>query len=175
MTNSEKKLKELDELIEGIDTAMFTTRRRDGHLVSRPMATQGRISEADLWFVTNIETHKDDEISYDPNVNCSYYNMKTREWVSVSGVARISKDRHLIKTLYKPDWKIWFGDEGGKKDGGPTDPRLALIFVDVDSVVYMKNDKSKPMILWEIIKSKVTGKAAEIGDTREITGAELMD
>lgn len=175
MPNSEKKLKELDELIEGIETAMFTTRRADGHLVSRPMATQGRISDADLWFVTNIETHKDDEIKFDPNVNCSYYNMKTREWVSVSGVARISRDRHLIKTLYKPDWKIWFGDEGGKKDGGPNDPRLALIFVDIDSVTYMKNDKPRPMILWEIIKSRITGKPADIADTREITGSELMD
>jgi general stress protein 26 len=175
MPNSQKKLKELDELIEGIETAMLTTRRPDGHLVSRPMATQGRISDADLWFVTSTETHKDDEIKFDPNVNCSYYNMKTREWVSVSGVARISKDRHLIKKLYKPDWKIWFGDEGGKKDGGPNDPRLALIFVDIDSVTYMKNDKPRPVILWEIIKARVTGKPAEIGDTREITGAELMD
>ena len=36
----EKKLTELYELIEGIEIAMFTTRRPDGHLVSRPMATQ---------------------------------------------------------------------------------------------------------------------------------------
>src|SRR5678816_2832944 len=104
MPNSQKKLKELDELIEGIETAMLTTRRPDGHLVSRPMANQPRIAEADLWFVTNIEDHKDNEIRHDPNVNCSYFNMKSREWVSVSGVARISKDRHLIRKLYKPDW-----------------------------------------------------------------------
>ena len=175
MPNSEKKLKEFDELIDGIEAAMLTTRRPDGHLVSRPMANQPRIPEADLWFVTNIDAHKDEEIQHDPNVNCSYYNMKSREWVSVSGVARISKDRSLIRKLYKPDWKFWFGDEGGKKDGGPDDPRLALILIDIDSVTYMKNDKPKPMILWEIIKSRVTGKAADIGETREITGAELMD
>ncbi len=175
MTTSEKKLEELDELIEGIETAMFTTRRPDGHLVSRPMSTQKRIAGADLWFVTNIDAHKDDEIKLDPHVNCAYYNSKTREWVSVSGVAHVSRDRHRIKTLYKPDWKIWFGDEGGKKDGGPEDPRIALIFVDADSVIYMKNDKPRPMILWEIIKARVTGRAAEIGEVREIGGAELMD
>ena len=33
-----KKLEDLYELIEGIEIAMFTTRRPDGHLVSRPMA-----------------------------------------------------------------------------------------------------------------------------------------
>jgi general stress protein 26 len=175
MPTTEKKLAELDELIRGIETTMFTTRRLDGRLVSRPMQTQGRIADADLWFVTNIEAHKDDEIKYDPHVNCAYYNNKTREWVSVSGVARVSRDRHRIKTLYKPDWKIWFGDEGGKKNGGPDDPRIALIFIDADSVIYMKNDKPRPMILWEIIKARVTGRPADIGEVREIGGAELMD
>lgn len=175
MTTSEKKLEELDELIEGIETAMFTTRRMDGRLVSRPMQTQGRIAEADLWFVTNIDAHKDDEIKADPHVNCAYYNNNTREWVSVSGVAHISRDRHRIKTLYKPEWKAWFPDEGGKKNGGPEDPRIALIFVDADSVTYMKNDKPRPMILWENLKARVTGRPADVGEVREIGGADLMD
>jgi general stress protein 26 len=35
-----KKLDDLYDLIEGIEIAMFTTRRPDGHLASRPMATQ---------------------------------------------------------------------------------------------------------------------------------------
>src|SRR5678816_406860 len=97
MPTTEKKLEELDALIDGIETAMFTTRRADGHLVSRPMATQKRIAGADLWFVTNTDTHKLDEIKLDPNVNCSYYNSRTREWVSVSGVAHVSRDRHKIR------------------------------------------------------------------------------
>ncbi len=175
MPTSQKKLEELDKLIEGIETAMFTTRRRDGHLVSRPMATQKRIKDADLWFVTNADDHKLDELAMDPNVNCSYYNMKSREWVSVSGVARISHDRHRIKSLYQPDWKVWFGDEGGAKDGGPDDPRITLIFVQADSVVYMKNDKPRPVILWEVLKGMVTGTPPDIGDVRHIGGGELAD
>jgi Uncharacterized stress protein (general stress protein 26) len=175
MTTAEKKLKELDELIEGIETAMFTTRRLDGHLVSRPMATQKRIAHADLWFVTNSETHKLDDLHLDPHVNCAYYNSKSREWVSVSGVARVSRDRHRIKTLYKPEWKVWFGDEGGKRNGGPDDPRIALIFVEADSVVYIKNDKPRPMILWEVVKAMVTGNPPDVGEVRQIGGAELMD
>lgn len=173
MNPSEKKLKDLDDLISGIETAMFTTRRTDGHLVSRPMATQGRIADADLWFVTNTDTHKVDEIEVDPNVNCAYY--KSGEWVSVSGRARVSKDRHRIKSLYKDKWKAWFPNEGGKKTGGPDDPRIALILVDVDSVTYMRNDKPRPVILWESIKARVTGHPPDIGDVKEIGGAELMD
>ncbi len=175
MTTTQKKLEELDRLIEGIETAMFTTRRHDGHLVSRPMATQKRIKDADLWFVTDIETNKLDELALDPHVCCSYYNNKTREWVSVSGVARTSRDRKRIKQLYQPDWKAYFGDEGGEKDGGPEDPRLTLIFVEADSVVYMKNDKPRPLILWEVLKGMVTGSAIEVGEIRHIGGGELAD
>ena len=44
-----KKLDELYGLIEGIEIAMFTTRRADGHLVSRPMATQTQAEGSDLY------------------------------------------------------------------------------------------------------------------------------
>ncbi|MDP9204119.1 MAG: pyridoxamine 5'-phosphate oxidase family protein, partial [Gemmatimonadota bacterium] len=85
-----KKIDELYELIEGIETAMFTTRSVSGQLISRPMATQERIEGADLWFVTDADTHKLDDLALDPHVNCAYFNNKTREWVSVSGLARVS-------------------------------------------------------------------------------------
>ena len=170
-----KKLDELYSLIEGIETAMFTTRRPNGQLVSRPMATQSRIQDADLWFVTDAETNKLDELALDPHVNCAYYNNKSREWVSVSGVARVSKNRTKIRQLYKEDWKVWFGDEGGDRDGGPNDPRLALILVDADSAMYMKVDKPKPVVLFEVLRSFVTGRKVNIGEVREVTGAELMD
>jgi general stress protein 26 len=170
-----KKIDELYDLISGIDTAMFTTRRPNGQLVSRPMATQERIEGADLWFVTDATTHKLDELSVDPHVNCSYYNSRTREWVSVSGVARVSKNRTRIRQLYKEDWKAWLGDQGGDRDGGPTDPRIALILVDADSATYMKVNKSRPVVLFETLKGMVTGNRPTLGDIREVTGAELMD
>ena len=174
MTTS-KKIDELYDLIKGIETAMFTTRRPTGQLVSRPMATQDRIDGADLWFVTDVDTHKLDELALDPHVNCSYYNMKSREWVSVSGVARVSKNRQRIRQLYKEDWKAWFGDEGGDRDGGPNDPRIALIMVEAESATYMKVNKSRPVVLFEVLKGMVTGSRADIGEVKEVTGAELMD
>jgi hypothetical protein len=53
-----KKIEDLYQLIDGIEIAMFTTRRPDGHLVSRPMATQTQAEGTDLWFVTDIESNK---------------------------------------------------------------------------------------------------------------------
>src|SRR6185437_5235941 len=88
----EKKLDDLYELIDGIETAMVTTRRDDGHLVSRAMQTQRRTSGIDLWFMTNAESVKFEEIAKDPHVNIAYIRDRTKEWVSVSGHAILSKD-----------------------------------------------------------------------------------
>ena len=168
-----KKIEDLYDLIDGIEIAMFTTRRPDGHLVSRPMATQTQAEGTDLWFVTDIESNKLDELGFDPQVNLAYYKDRTREWVSVSGTAMVSQDRVAIHELYRPDWKAWFGDQGGQRDGGPDDPRLALILVDVHSVSYMKVDKPKPLVLFELVKGMVTGTPPNIGKEREVSGGEV--
>lgn len=169
-----KKLEDLYKLIEGMEVCMMTTRRFDGRLVSRAMQVQKRKQgTADLWFVTSSETHKLDELEAQPEVNLAFYNSKSREWVSVSGAATVMRNRDKIRELYKPDWKIWFGDEGGERNGGPNDPRIMLIFVEAHTVEYLKQDRPKPFVLFEIARSLVTGKPAELGDQRMLTEREL--
>ena len=170
---TEKKLDDLYELIEGIEIAMLTTRRADGHLVSRPMQTQQRESGVDLWFMTNVETHKLDDLMSDPHVNLAYYHNRSREWVSVAGIATVSTDRDLVRELYKPDWKAWLGDDGGERDGSANDPRIALILVDAETVTYMKVTKPKPVVLFEVAKAMVTGSPPKVGSIRNVSDREL--
>ena len=169
----EKKLDDLYALIDGIEVAMLTTRRADGRLVSRPMQTQKRTSGTDLWFMTNVETHKLDELSADPQCNLSYYKDRTREWVSVSGVATITQDREIIRELWAADWRAWLGDEGGARDGSATDPRIALILVEAQSVVYSKSNKPAPLVLFEIAKGMITGTPPNVADLRQLGGKEI--
>jgi general stress protein 26 len=170
---TDKKLDDLHGLVEGINIAMLTTRRPDGALVSRPMSTQKPDPIADFWFVSDRDANKLDELEFDPHVNLSYYRDRTREWVSVSGTARISTDRAEIRRLYQPDWKAWFGDEGGERNGGPDDPRLTLVLVTAESVVYMKNDTPMPVVLFEVVKGMVTGDTPDIGSVRAVSAAEM--
>lgn len=163
----------LFELIDEIETAMFTTRRPDGHLVSRPMATQKRADGADLWFVTARDTEKLDEIRFDPQVNLSYYKDRTREWVSVSGRARVVDDRGKIRELYQPDWRAWFGDEGNAKHGTPDDPRMILIGVDVEMAVFLEINKPQAVVLFEVVKGMITGKSPNVGEVRQVDGDEI--
>jgi general stress protein 26 len=170
----EKKLDDLYKLIDGVETAMVTTRRADGHLVSRAMATQRRTNGSDLWFITNAESEKFEEIAKDPHVNVSYFRDRTGEWVSVSGRAILSQDRDLIDSLYSPDWKAWLGDTGdGRRNGGPHDPRIALILVEADSVTYSKKDRPTPVVLFQMLKARFNGEPAKVADLRELGRDEL--
>lgn len=174
-TPTEKKLSDLYDLINDIEVAMLTTRRADGDLVSRPMHPQKeRLDEADLWFVTSDQTHKLDELDTDPHVNLAYVRKHGGDWVSVSGTARISKDRSLIHRLYAKSWRAWFGDEGGNRDGGRDDPRITLIPVDARSVMYLKQTHSKPVVLFQVARGAVTGEPPKAGDLRHVSRSEMQ-
>lgn len=163
-----KELSKLFEMIDELETAMLTTRRRDGHLVSRAMANQKHAPGADLWFVTTDGTDKLDEVAADPHVNLAYYKDRTREWVSVAGLAKVSRDRAIIRELYAPDWKAWFPDEGDPRHGTPDDPRMVLIGVDVHSAVYLEVNKPQPLVLYEIAKGWLTGSDPNIGEMHKV-------
>ena len=150
-------------MVGDIEIAMMTTRRQDGHLESRAMANQKRAAGADLWFVTAEGTRKLRDLAVDPHVNLSYYKDRTREWISVSGIATISRDREKIRELYAPDWKMWFPDDGDPRSGTPDDPRFVLIGVDIHAAVFLEVNKPQAVVLYELVKGWLTGTEPELG------------
>ena len=163
------ELKKLYDLIENIEIAMMTTRRADGHLESRAMANQRQAGGADLWFVTLDGTAKLRDLEFDRHVNLAYYKDRTREWISVSGTAAISRDRAKIHELYAPDWKMWFPEGDDPRHGTPDDPRMVLIGVDVHAAVFLEVNKPAPVVLFEMVKGFVTGQQPDIGEMHTVT------
>jgi general stress protein 26 len=162
---------ELDKfyaLIDDIEIAMMTTRRPDGHLESRPMANQKPAAGADLWFVTAEGTAKVRDLEFDPHVNLAYYKDRTREWISVSGLATLSRNRQKIHELYAPDWKFWFPDDGDPRHGTPDDPRFVLIGVDIQAAMFLEVNQPQPVVLYEIVKGWMTGDTPELGVTHKL-------
>ena len=165
-------LQKFYELVEDLEIAMMTTRRRDGHLRSRAMATQRRADGADLWFVTTEGTEKLDDLANDPHLNLAYYRDSNREWVSVSGLATISRDRAKIAELYAPDWKMWFPDNGDPRAGSADDPRMVLIGVTVHAAEFLEVNKPMPVLLFELAKGWVTGKEPDLGEMHAFENPE---
>ncbi len=158
--------------IEDIEIAMMTTRRGDGHLQSRAMATQKHADGADLWFVTLEDTAKLRDLAVDPHVNLSYYKDRTREWVSVSGIASITRDRGKIHELWAADWQAWFPKEDDPRHGTKDDPRMVLIGVDVHAAVFLEVNKPQPLVLFELAKGWLTGSTPELGEMHHVGKAQ---
>jgi general stress protein 26 len=161
-------LSKLYDLVDEIEIAMMTTRRADGHLEARPMATQKRAAGADLWFVSAEGTAKLRDLEQDPHVNLAFYKDRTREWISVSGLATMSRDRDKIRELYAPDWKIWFTEEGDPRHGTPEDPRMVLIGVQIHGAVFMEVNKPQPVVLYEMAKGLFTGGTPDVGEVHTV-------
>lgn len=162
------EMEQLYAQIEDIEIAMMATRRPDGHLRSRPMANQKRAAGADLWFVCADGTQKLSDLQADPHVNLSYYKDRTREWISVSGIATISRDRQKIHELYAADWKIWFSDEGDPRHGTKDDPRMVLIGVAIHGAEFLDVNKPQAVVLYEMVKGWVTGTMPDVGEMHHV-------
>jgi general stress protein 26 len=171
--STREKLEAFHELIDGIEIAMMTTVSTDGSLVSRPMATQTPLGDGKLWFMTNVESHKLSELEADSRVNLGYYKDRTREFVSVSGTAQVTQQRSKIHELYQADWKAWLGKESETRDGGPDDPRIALIAVTPQSASYLKLDRPAPLVLFSVLKGIVTGEPPHVGEVGKLDREEL--
>jgi general stress protein 26 len=164
------ELERFYEMVKDIDTAMMTTRRGDGHLRSRAMANQKRAAGADLWFVCAEGTAKLADLAHDPHINLTYYRERTREWVSVSGLASVSRERDKIRELWAEDWKMWFPAEGDPRHGTPDDPRLVLIGVHIHGAEFLEVNRPRPVILYELVKGWLTGSEPKLGEMHAITG-----
>jgi general stress protein 26 len=161
------------EIVDEIDVAMMTTRRPDGHLRARAMANQKRAAGADLWFVCRQGTAKLGDLAKDPHIGLTYYRNSNREWVSVSGLAAVSRDPAKIKELWEADWKVWFPDEGDPRHGTPDDPRMVLIGVTIHGAEFLEVDKPRPVILYELVKGWLTGTEPELGTMHAVKGPSV--
>ena len=125
----EENVRKLNEMIKGIEAAMLTTAEVDGNLRCRPMLTMNVEFDGDLYFFTKASAHKVDEVEHDHHVCVSYVAPEDQRYVSMSGLARVLRDRAKMEELWVPELISWFPD-------GLKDPELALLRISVTQAEY---------------------------------------
>ena len=125
----DRDTRKLKGLRSGIEYAMLTTRTADGTLVSRPMATGEVDSGDELWFFTDVRSHKAQSEETAPEICISYAAPETERFVSVSGTGLLIRDRERMARLWKPSHRSWF-------PRGPEDPDITLLCVKVARISY---------------------------------------
>jgi general stress protein 26 len=133
------------QIVDWVDICMLLTHTADGRFASRWMATQPYAGGEVICLVTDVGSRKADEIRANPLVNVAFYNDSSREWLSVSGRARVTQDTGRIAQLYSPKWKTWFPALDARRDGSMRDPRLALIEIRIEHVTYFKGNGGASM------------------------------
>tara|TARA_R110002049_G_scaffold284989_2_gene465668 strand:- start:1101 stop:1583 length:483 start_codon:yes stop_codon:yes gene_type:complete len=153
----ETRYNKLLNIIEDQNVAMLTTKQNDGNLKSRPMGISELNEDGSIWFFTNENSCKANEIEAHPHVNLSITDSKNQGYVSISGKASIHHDKDKMKELMNPMVKAWFPD-------GIDDPTISLIKVEMDKAAYWTNDGNRMTQLFELGKAWVMGEKAEMGE-----------
>ncbi|KAF6763094.1 hypothetical protein DFP72DRAFT_986845 [Ephemerocybe angulata] len=173
----QEKITGFKEIIDSVQTAMLTTRSADGQLHSRAMNPSKRTTDTqlNLVFVANNASHKFEEIQNDSHVNVSFYDPSTSNWASISGKARLLRDKDEIKKHWTAPTAAWFGDlKDGVHKGDENDPRISLIEVIPDEIRYWYVTRGKIGRAMEVGVGAVTGKVASPGELRTITKQEIQ-
>lgn len=99
-----------------------TSVRTPGSSGARPMTVQKVDEHGNLWFISGIDTHKDQELNINPEVSLYFQSSERAEYLELHGRATVSQDRQKIEELWQPQFDAWF-------DAGKKDPRVSVIQV----------------------------------------------
>lgn len=140
MSDATRNRQTLWNMIKGIRFGMLTHRHHGGLLHSHPLMTQNQSLDeaAVLYFFIPTKSEMAARLREDASVNLSYVSPDDGSYVSVAGMARMTHDPERTRQLWTPAAEVWF-------PGGPTDPHLALLEVDIVHAQY-----------WDAAKGKMT-------------------
>lgn len=152
---------ELWNIIKDIKIAMMVS--HDGQRMrSRPMYTVQDDFDGLLWFFTDVNSGKVDEIILNEDVCIIYADPDDDHYVSLSGTASLSRDRALIHQLWSPFVAAWFPE-------GRDSANVSLIEVKIDHAEVWDRKTNKMVSFLELIKANITGAQPDIGEHRHIS------
>jgi general stress protein 26 len=156
------QITKLRDLVKDIGFCMLTTLTEDGSLHSRPMSLNGEIEpNGDLWFFTYIDSPKVTEVDHEEQVNVSFSAPNKQRYVSISGTAKVVRDRTKIQQLWKPELKAWFPKE-------LDEPGIALLKVTALTAEYWDAPASWVAKTIGFVKAATTGQPANSGENEKL-------
>ncbi len=139
-------------------TLMLTTDSDEG-LRARPMSLVQDFYDGELYFFTNADSRKVEEIEDEHKVCVSGTNASDKAYFSLTGRATLTRDEKLIDKFWNPVVASWFPE-------GKEDRSCALLKVRVESVDVWESE-SNPLFFWyEVFKAKIVDKMPDVGELK---------
>jgi general stress protein 26 len=154
----------LSELIRHIRIALLTTVDGEGRFHSRPVETLAVEGGQVLWFFTDKDSPKAEELRQDTRVSLGYADPSKHLYVAASGSASLVHDPDRAGRLWTIEQRAYYPD-------GPQDSRLALLRVQIERAEYWIAP-GRASYLWAAARSALTGVPVRIiGENRKIDPA----
>ena len=155
--------KKMWSMMKDIGFAMMTTEDGD-NLRARPMVAVQKEFDGSLWFYTRASSHKVDEVQGDQRVGVTYAEPSKQEYVSLSGKARLVRDKAAITEHWQESMRTWFPK-------GTDDPDIALLRVEITEAEYWDAPNSKMIHAYGYVKAVLTGSPPNPGGNEKISFA----
>jgi len=145
----------IKELADKAGTCFFCTNiTSDKAFPTRPMSVQKVDDDGNFWFLSADDSHKNKEISGDPAVQLLFQGSSYSDFLSIYGVASITKDKEKIKELWQPIIKTWFTE-------GVDDPRITVIRVRPETGYYWDTKRGNVVAGAKILLGSIMGKTLD--------------
>lgn len=158
MSDGNSDLDRVWKLMDRIGFCMLATREGDD-IRSRPMAAHVVRDENAVYFLTDVDSHKDDEIEAEPNVGLAFADSGGQKYVSVSGLAAVSNDRAKIRELWSTPAKAWWDSAD--------DPSIRVLKVTPKDAQYWDSPGTVVSYV-KMLVATVSDTRPEIGDTGKV-------
>jgi general stress protein 26 len=140
---------QLFERLKKTPVAMVATTGNDGGVRLRPLTTQKAEKPGVLWFFIPIDGGVAADVRAQPEVILSYAEPGDNAYVALQGRASVVRDVARQKELWSALAGAWFTE-------GPTDPRLALLRVDLERGEAWESTEGKVLEFLRMAKAAVT-------------------
>ena len=173
-TPTHEQFNDLYAIVDAKKIGLLNTYRNGTGPVGRSMAIAKRVGP-DFLFLANAHSNKFSDLKDNKEVQLTFQDSKTQDWVSVSGTAvTTSNDDPRIKDIFSKTVSAWFGDLGdGVHNGTAEDPRMSLIEVKSKYISYWKHTVSSLGFIKEVGVATMTGSVANTGVTRELSEQDI--
>jgi len=149
--NADKGIEKLQSLVEEINICLFCSNlKTDEGSTCRPMAAQEVDDEGNIWFFSDINSDKNQEIKKDKNVQLFFAHPGKSSYLVVNGEAEVIIDRQKTEALWVPLVKTWFKE-------GKDDPDISIIKVNTRDAYYWDTDGNKMINFLKMVASAATG------------------
>ncbi len=147
-------IKKIKELIEKASSCFFCTNTGKMPFSSRPMEVQKTDDEGILYFLSSNDSHKNQEIMANSQVQLFFQGDPHSDFLTLSGQASITEDKEIIKELWNPMLKTWFTE-------GIDDPRISVIKVNIEEGYYWDTVHALPISFIKRLIGAAIGKTLD--------------